>query len=215
MQCAGASYGDVGGGYVAVNGQVPVFNTKTAIEKAKKAWSRYGGILSAASRRYQIPVAWLFGILMQESGGGEHNVSPCSACSPSYCTTVLGQQGCAFGIMQIIPQTARAYGATPEAVLSTPAISVDVAARLLQDLLKQEGGDIVRAATRYNAGSIQCGSDTFGFVSQGDYARSIVQWSNTGLALGITNAGGLSTFFATLAGVSVVGLYLTRKRRRA
>ena len=55
----------------------------------------------------------------------------------------------ALGIMQLMPETAKAFDADPH----DPAQNIDAGARLLRDLLIKYDGDVVKALSAYNAGA--------------------------------------------------------------
>src|SRR5579862_4254398 len=55
----------------------------------------------------------------------------------------------AIGVMQLMPDTAKALGADPHDVQQ----NIDAGTRLLRDLLVQYDGDVVKALSAYNAGS--------------------------------------------------------------
>ena len=54
----------------------------------------------------------------------------------------------ALGVMQLMPQTARALGADPTDMEQ----NIDAGTRLLRDLLVRYNGDVVKALAAYNAG---------------------------------------------------------------
>jgi soluble lytic murein transglycosylase-like protein len=54
----------------------------------------------------------------------------------------------AIGVMQLMPETARALGADPHDVQQ----NIDAGTRLLRDLLAKYGGDVHKALAAYNAG---------------------------------------------------------------
>jgi soluble lytic murein transglycosylase-like protein len=55
----------------------------------------------------------------------------------------------ALGVMQLMPQTARAMNADPR----DPSQNIDAGARLLRDLLLRYDGNVVKALAAYNAGT--------------------------------------------------------------
>lgn len=174
MDCP-SSYNIDANGIVRVNGGVPSFSSDAMLQKAKKAWQLRGSDLSVAASQHGVPLPWLFGIMMAETGG----VLDCSPCQGSCCET-HGKSCCAFGVMQFIPSTARRFGVTPEDLLLNPALSISVGAMLLHDLLSTTQGDLVKATALYNAGSLRCDSSKIlGYYTEGQYSYEVVRWSNT------------------------------------
>ena len=55
----------------------------------------------------------------------------------------------AIGVMQLMPETARALAANPH----DPVQNIEAGARLLRALLIQYDGDVVKALSAYNAGA--------------------------------------------------------------
>jgi soluble lytic murein transglycosylase-like protein len=201
MGCPGyASYNINGDGTVEVNGQVPAFLVGSIqANSVKKAWKKYGGALQYAAKKYGIPKEWLLGLLMQESLGGTITCSPCTS---GCCSLHLSRQCCAYGVMQFIPATAYANGTSPERLLQDPAHAIERAGHFLKKRLLEVGGDIVKAATLYNAGKLECGAETtFGYVSNHDYPYQLVKWSNTAKSLGLQRE---SLIVPTLAAAGIV-----------
>jgi soluble lytic murein transglycosylase-like protein len=92
-------------------------------------------LVEAAARKHGLPPAFLHSVVAAESGYRADAVSPKGA----------------IGLMQVMPATARAYGADP----SIPEQNVDAGAQYLRDLLLKYQGDdhqVSRALAAYNAG---------------------------------------------------------------
>lgn len=165
-------------GIVTVNGAVPQVSG-SQLSKMQAAWQRWGRAILAAASREQIPPAWLLGVMMQESGG---DPTACSPCGGTCCSSHLGRRCCAFGLMQLIPNTAVQQKSSAEQMLLDPIASLNAGASLLRGLLDKYGWDFVMATAAYNAGTPRCGaSNTFGYVADGDYSYNVIRWSNAAI----------------------------------
>jgi soluble lytic murein transglycosylase-like protein len=92
-------------------------------------------LVEEAARKHGLPAAFLHSVVAAESG---------------YQTNAVSLKG-AIGLMQVMPATAKAYGADA----SIPAQNVDAGAQYLRDLLLKYQGDdhqVSRALAAYNAG---------------------------------------------------------------
>jgi hypothetical protein len=87
-----------------------------------------------AARKHGVDDAWLRAIAHAESGFDPRAVSPKGA----------------LGVMQLMPDTVRAYGV---ADAFSPVQSIDAGARHLRMLLRRYHGDLTLAAAAYNAGT--------------------------------------------------------------
>lgn len=94
---------------------------------------RYATQFRSAAKKHGVDDAWLRAIAHVESGFDAKAVSP------------KGAQG----VMQLMPETARAYGVTDT---RSAAQSIDAGARHLRVLLRRYRGDFTLAAAAYNAG---------------------------------------------------------------
>lgn len=183
MGCPGsAAYRKLGNGQIEVNGYVPIFRAEYLKEKLRRTWRKFGQEILAAGRAHSVPPAWLLGILMQESSGGEVTCSPCTS---NCCSHHGGRSCCAFGIMQFTEPTAHAFGTNVESLLDNSSHALERAAALLASHLRKVSGDPVKAFTLYNAGRLRCEkpSTTFGYVTNGDYPMNVIRWSNTALSI--------------------------------
>lgn len=88
--------------------------------------------LKAAAARSGLPGAFVESVAKTESGFDPKAVSSKGA----------------IGVMQLMPETARALGADP----SDPEQNIDAGTRLLRELLIKYGGDVSKALAAYNAG---------------------------------------------------------------
>jgi soluble lytic murein transglycosylase-like protein len=92
-------------------------------------------LVDAAADKYGIDPRFLHGVAAQESAYRPDAISPAGA----------------IGVMQLMPETAEAYGADPY----DPAQNVDAGTRYLRDLLlmyKDARNQLSRALAAYNAG---------------------------------------------------------------
>jgi len=89
-------------------------------------------LVRAAASRSGLPPAFVESVARTESAMNQRAVSPKGA----------------LGVMQLMPQTARALGADPKDLEQ----NIDAGTRLLRDLLLRYNGDVVKALAAYNAG---------------------------------------------------------------
>lgn len=93
----------------------------------------YGETLVAAADRHGLDGLLLAAIVEQESAFDPSRVSPRGA----------------VGLMQLLPATGKAYGASD---LFNPGVNIDVGSRYLSYLLELYGGELDLALAAYNAG---------------------------------------------------------------
>lgn len=89
-------------------------------------------LVDAAAAKYQLPGRFLHSVVRAESG---------------YRVTAVSPKG-AVGLMQLMPSTAKAYGADP----LNPVQNVEAGARYLAELLLKYDGGVYHALAAYNAG---------------------------------------------------------------
>jgi soluble lytic murein transglycosylase-like protein len=89
-------------------------------------------LVRGAALRSGLPPAFVESVARTESALNQGAVSPKGA----------------LGVMQLMPQTARALGADPTDMEQ----NIDAGTRLLRDLLVRYNGDVVKALAAYNAG---------------------------------------------------------------
>lgn len=190
--CPGfASYRFLSNDQVEVNGSVPVFPEGPYRKKLLALWDKFGSYVLQASRKHDVPAAWLMGIMLQESGG---DPNACSPCNMEWCPGVLRHGGscggpcCAYGLMQFIDSTARSFGRTGPSLLGDPGASIDMAAQYVKQLEKRYGKDLVRIAGAYNGVTKCSGKGTFGLGGQGDYSMKIAKGANTFVQMGSDGA---------------------------
>jgi hypothetical protein len=89
-------------------------------------------LVDAVAAKYHIPSRFLHSVVQAESG---------------YSATAVSPKG-AVGLMQLMPSTAKIYGADPQ----DPAQNVEAGARYLAELLLKYDGGVYHALAAYNAG---------------------------------------------------------------
>jgi soluble lytic murein transglycosylase-like protein len=210
--CPGfATYQTLSNGQVLVNGQVPLVKHEQLSVAVQKAWREHGAVITRVSQQSGIPVHWFVGIMMAESKGNQYACSPCSLCNASLCAEGAGQRCCAFGLMQMIAPTANKFGATPTQLMQSTSASLTAAARYIQAIAAQVGGDLVRVAVAYNAGVgalDKCGKSgtTFGWHTNGNYPMDVVQYANTFLALRLAPPAPVTSIVGALLATVGVGI---------
>lgn len=97
--------------------------------------------VAAASSRYGVSPALVRAVIQVESGGNPRALN-------------TSDPGSAWGLMQMIPTTARGLGyyGSMSALLDDPALAVDLGTKLLAENLGRTGGNIPDAISAYNGG---------------------------------------------------------------
>ncbi len=90
-------------------------------------------MIDSVAKKYDLPPEFIRSVIATESAYQANAVSPKGA----------------VGLMQLMPATAKAYGADAR----DPAQNLEAGARHLRDLLVQYDGDSARALAAYNAGA--------------------------------------------------------------
>ena len=119
-------------------------------------------LVTAAARRTAVPEKLLHSVVAAESGYRADAVSPKGA----------------IGLMQLMPATAKQYGADP----LDPAQNVEAGTAYLRDLLLKYNGNVAAALAAYNAGPAAV--DKYHGVppyaeTQAYVGRVIRKWQNT------------------------------------
>lgn len=99
--------------------------------------TRYGDLIYATARRFDVNPALVAAIVRAESGFNPRAVSPKGA----------------RGLMQVMPDTARRFGASPGRLFE-PAANLEVGTRYLAWLMDRFPGDLTRVLAAYNAGEL-------------------------------------------------------------
>jgi soluble lytic murein transglycosylase-like protein len=106
---------------------------ETSRNKTQARVEKFRSLIEQAAQRHRLDAALLAAVVHVESGGNPQAVSPAGA----------------QGLTQLIPATAQRFGVHDP---FDPAQSLDGAAKYLQGLLGQFGGDVSKALAAYNAG---------------------------------------------------------------
>lgn len=109
-----------------------------------KRWSRqddFDASVEQASASYNVPVALIKAVIGVESG---FNPSAINKNDPGY----------AWGLMQMIPTTARALGFVGDmgALLTNTGLAINLGAMLLRQNLSRTGGAVADSVSAYNGG---------------------------------------------------------------
>jgi len=108
----------------------------TSVSGARINWEnqkRLAPLVADAARAYQLDEALLHAVISTESGYEPRAVSPKGA----------------VGLMQVMPETGRRYGATD---LADPTANIHAGARYLRDLMAMFNRDLRLVLAAYNAG---------------------------------------------------------------
>lgn len=105
---------------------------RAPVDAAKKR--PFGAEVVAAATRYKLPPDFIAAVMTVESGGNPRAISHVGA----------------RGLMQLMPNTAKAMGVTDP---WDPAQSIMGGARFLRILANRFGGDLVKVLSAYHAGS--------------------------------------------------------------
>ncbi len=203
--CGGLRWDMQADGLIAVDSQGTPSFAPGSIQfvQMERTWTNWSGLFRAASNATGVPTAWLLAIATEETGLWSDD-----AADQASKVSVAG----ARGVMQIMPATARMFGAEPDAMFD-PSRNIHVGATLLAKLAKTRDGQLPEMAAAYNSGSVcSPGRNQWNLAMADDYAGNVIKWNNSavmyldmgasplrllaGLALG---AGGLFTA-AVIAG---------------
>lgn len=114
-------------------------------------------LIEEAARKYSIDANLLHSLVKAESGYRQDAVSPKGA----------------IGLMQLMPSTARMYGADP----TDAAQNVEAGTRYLAELLLKYNGGVYRALAAYNAGpgAVDRHGDIPPYRETREYVRRVVE----------------------------------------
>jgi len=158
-------------GLIEVEGSgTPAFEPGSAhFIEMERSWKNWSGLILDASERYGIPPAWIIAIMTEETGLWSDD--------PADQASKVSYAG-ARGLMQIMPATARLFGADPDAMFD-PASNIDVGVALLAELRDRRGGELPEMAAAYNSGSVcSPGKNQWNLAMADDYAGNVIRWNN-------------------------------------
>lgn len=114
-------------------------------------------------------------VLLMLRASHRHGVDPQLAMSVALAESNFRQEAVsprgAIGIMQVMPSTARAYGANPHDVVQ----NIEVGVRYLADLLERYRGDVRLALAAYNAGPSRVRNSVPSIRETRNYVRRVVE----------------------------------------
>jgi soluble lytic murein transglycosylase-like protein len=117
-------------------------------------------LIKAASEKHGIPVSLLHSMVIQESGGkpSAYRFEPAYyerylKGKPEWSNLDPDRVSASYGLFQIMLPTARQFGfkGEPEE-LFIPTLNVEIACKILKNLLEWSEGDIPKAVAAYNGG---------------------------------------------------------------
>jgi hypothetical protein len=187
QQCEGKSkYRLLSNGSIEIDGTIRAHTADSSMGKRiTKFWTQWGALLKKSAEKHDIPLPWLVGIVAVESGGNPNACSPCIKFTESgkqICSFApnCGGECCAYGLMQVINQTARGYcNRSGPSLLGDAAGGIDCGAAVYKAMIKKSKGDPLVAAKRYN-GCGGCRGDKspcnmqgiFGIGGQNNYVEN-------------------------------------------
>ena len=161
----------------------------------------YGDDLRAAARRFDVPVAWLIGIVCIESVKLKTRAKPGARSKPSYhrdaqsirwetYTRARPDGEYSVGLMQTLQSTAIAIAKrndlpTPTiAMMMIPRHSLMLGAAYFKECLDRYKGDPIKAQAAYNAGGVYPDDTPWGFKTHApDRALRYAQWVNDAVSV--------------------------------
>lgn len=189
-------------GTIEVEGEgVPV----RALPKDVAQWSAQ---IASSAKKHGVPPQLVAGIMSAESGG-----------QPKV------HSFCCYGLMGLLPATANTQAGRTVAVselVDDPALNIDLGTKLLGSLFKKYGGNVVRIAAAYNAGSPKCGAGKCGAPNRWnlvadcvsgkavDYSGRVVGYLNGAVKAGVGAGPGAvssakgTSLWQVLVGAAVV-----------
>ncbi len=194
--CGGRRWQMRADGLIDVEGiGAPVFDPGTPqMAQLASTWASWRRPIVAAARRYGAPPAWIVAIMTEETGLWSH--------SPSEQAAKVSPAG-AIGLMQIMPDTARLFGADPSAMVD-PASNIDVGTALIARLSSLRSGQLPEIAAAYNSGSACApGLNQWNLRMADDYAGNVIRWNNSAVSFLDLSAGGSAVAAILLGGAGI------------
>jgi soluble lytic murein transglycosylase-like protein len=195
--CGGLRWDMQADGLIAVEGQgTPAFEPGSIhYKQLEQTWANWSGLILDAASAHKVPPSWILAVMTEETGLWSPNAE-------EQASKVSGAG--ARGLMQIMPATARGFGADPDQMYD-PAANIAVGAALLAKLAKLRDGQLPEMAAAYNSGSVcSPGRNQWNLAMADDYAGNVIRWNNA--AVMYLDMAPKSKWLAGLA-VGAVGLY--------
>lgn len=191
------------------DGRIDVSGMGQITRTWNKNVDQWKDLISKAAAKWDIPEAWIAGVMIQESGGTQHALSPVGA----------------VGLMQIMPSTPMQVYQEPisKEDLWKPEVNVDFGGRLLATLAKKNSWNPVYVAASYNAGGVypfsgsasSCTHDGLWHLRENcGYCEQVVRGINAAISAGYSGTGASESFSESdvpwpvkvLAGVALAAL---------
>ncbi len=169
--CGGLGWEMQGDGLIGVQGQGTPFFAPGTIQfrQMEQTWANWGNLFLAASGTTGVPPAWLLAIATEETGLWSDDAAEQAS--------KVSSAG-AIGVMQIMPATAKGFGAAPDDMFS-PKENIRVGAELLAKLANLRDGQLPEMAAAYNSGRVcDTGRNPWNLAMAGDYAGAVIKWNN-------------------------------------
>lgn len=139
------------------------YTRKTITTEQAHRLAKYAPTIQECSRKYNVPVELICGVILQESGGNPRAVSHAGA----------------KGLMQLMPQTARRFGVTN---VYDPRQNIEGGTRYLRFLMDRFKGDYRLVLAGYNAGEANVakyGNKIPPFAETKAYVPNVLAYANT------------------------------------
>lgn len=208
----------------------PTYTQQVILDKVEKIWTEYGSTITDAASKWEIPPAWLVGIIYIESGGKPSVASPCNeeVCPALWRRGLCSVQGgpekyCAGGLMQFISATSAQFGKTMTYFIEHPHEMIHAGAELIAvggpnrknygGGIRGRGGDVLSVVKMYNGGSPCGGGGITGHGGQADYVSKFVKTVNAFVAMHPETAGPDRTTAVALAffAIGAIGFWYLDK----
>ncbi len=125
--------------------------------------AKYAPIIQECAKKYNVPVALVCGVILQESGGNAKASSPAGA----------------KGLMQLMPQTAKRFGVTS---IMDPKQNIEGGTKYLRFLMDRFHGDYRLVCAGYNAGEKNVekyGNKIPPFAETRNYVPSVLAYADS------------------------------------
>jgi soluble lytic murein transglycosylase-like protein len=205
-KCGGTRWRTLPDSLIEVEGEgVPVLSpTDKRFELLARTWANWASYFRASARANHIPISWLVAIATVETGGWSND--------PQKQATIGSPVG-AVGIMQFMPNIPAMFGFTA-ADRTDPQKSIEMGARFLALLAKNNSGQLPLMAASYNHGHVACdpGHNEWNLVADANYPRQALLYNNTAIRYLDLGASAIAYALAGIAfaGAAVVGYTLLR-----